>query len=150
MPDKDRFFSKVRKDEESGCWIWIGGKFNSGYGAFNINRIPKLAHRVSWEMKNGPIPDGLCVLHNCPSGDNPLCVNPDHLYLGTDKDNTSDAIAKGQFPRTVLSLAQAKEVRDVYSTGLLTYRDIATHYGVSESYIKRIITGETDGRAEVV
>lgn len=81
---------------ENACWIWNGATDGSGYGQVkNLGKILK-AHRVSYELYIGPIPEGLCVLHNCPEGDNPACVNPNHLWLGTKLDNTQDMIAKGR------------------------------------------------------
>ena len=93
--DKERFWSKVNKNA-SGCWLWIGSMADSGYGAFSFARKTHGAHRASWMLHFGSIPYGLCVLHNCPDGDNPLCVNPGHLWLGTHQDNSDDMIAKGR------------------------------------------------------
>jgi hypothetical protein len=94
-----RFWSKVVWTE--GCWEWRGPRDENGYGRLMIKRAdepdqvkawsPRLAHRVSWQINRGPISDGLCVLHRC---DNPPCVNPEHLFLGTMKDNTADMMAK--------------------------------------------------------
>jgi len=93
IPLKDRFFSKVEKT--STCWLWKGG-LTKGYGTFAINtsrknRVYGRAHRVSWELINGPIPSDKHVLHKC---DNPKCVNPKHLFLGSNMDNIQDCIQK--------------------------------------------------------
>lgn len=94
----DRFWSRVQKGE--GCWLWGGSLKTNGYGQLNGpsqggGRDGKnlLAHRVAWELVNGPIPDGLWVLHRC---DNPPCVNPAHLFLGTVRDNVIDMWTKGR------------------------------------------------------
>jgi hypothetical protein len=91
-----RFWEKVNKTE--GCWNWIASKRNKGYGAFVYpsscgDIVQGRAHRFSWEIHNGEIPAGMCVLHKC---DNPACVNPDHLWLGTKADNNHDMIKKGR------------------------------------------------------
>lgn len=86
-----RFWRWVHRTEF--CWEWIGLKNPSGYGEFRVDGIHWLAHRYSWWLHRGPIPDGLCVLHRC---DFPPCVNPDHLWLGTRTDNHADMIRKGR------------------------------------------------------
>jgi hypothetical protein len=92
---EERFWSKVHKTPT--CWLWIAAKFSNGYGHFYLEGRHCLAHRVSWELLVGPIPDGLLVCHNCPDGDNPGCVNPAHLWLGDDKANVQDMMRKGRF-----------------------------------------------------
>jgi hypothetical protein len=90
--EKD-FWERVDKDTSpTGCWLWTGGK-NHGYGRISFNGKNFLAPRIAWEFTNGPIPDGLDVLHRC---DNPPCVRPDHLFLGTLKDNYDDMVQKGR------------------------------------------------------
>lgn len=93
-PLVDRFWPMVNKT--GPCWLWTGSLDGSGYGQINLNGRPARASRISWEMANGPIPSGLWVLHNCPGGDNPQCVNPAHLWLGTAQDNARDMTAKGR------------------------------------------------------
>lgn len=90
---RERFNSRHIPVPESGCWLWEGAVDRYGYGKIRDNCHRVQAHRVSWILHNGPIPEGLCVLHKC---DVPGCVNPDHLFLGTNKDNTQDALKKGR------------------------------------------------------
>jgi hypothetical protein len=94
-----RFWAKVDK-VPGGCWLWTASVRNKGYGAFayvsNGRTVQERAHRISWKLRFGFIPQGLCVLHDCPGGDNPRCVNPEHLFLGTKADNNRDMHRKGR------------------------------------------------------
>lgn len=105
-----RFWAMVTKTD--GCWIWDGAASNKGYGQVNPGRhsmSPALAHRVSWELANGPIPDGVCVLHRC---DVRLCVRPDHLFLGGIAENNLDMARKRRGRRSKKNLP-----RGVYTVG---------------------------------
>lgn len=89
-----RFWGQVDKSAgPDACWLWMGTKHFRGYGACTKQYGDTRAHRVSWLLTHGPIPDGLGVLHKC---DTPLCVNPAHLYLGDQKQNSADCIARGR------------------------------------------------------
>lgn len=86
-----RFWGMVRKTPS--CWIWLG-RSNSGYGRIRIGGNSTAAHQTAWRLHNGPIPDGLVVCHNCPGGDNSMCVNPTHLFLASQGDNMRDFYRK--------------------------------------------------------
>lgn len=93
-PVIERFNEKWSLDPGSGCWMWTGGVHKNGYGRFALeSRVIEWAHRAAWLLLRGPIPEGLYVCHHC---DVPLCVNPDHLFVGTATDNMRDAARKGR------------------------------------------------------
>lgn len=89
--DLSRFEEKFIPVPEAGCWIWTAATNSMGYGRMVFNGPARLAHRISYQLYRGPIPDGMCVCHKC---DTPLCVNPDHLFLGTFSDNARDMVRK--------------------------------------------------------
>jgi len=93
---EDRFWAKVDKSAPNGCWEWTASINDHGYGQFGIahGNNPERAHRFAWRQMRGEIPKDRWVLHKC---DNRKCCNPDHLFLGTAKDNTQDCIKKGRF-----------------------------------------------------
>lgn len=113
----ERFWSKVDKIGPNDCWEWQAYKDINGYGQFWHNRKIKYAHRTAWELTNGPILNRLCVLHHC---DNPGCVNPSHLFLGTRADNAIDRDKKGRLSpirgerngRAKLTEKEVRAIRD--------------------------------------
>lgn len=149
----ERFSPKVVKT--SCCWIWRGSRNADGYGyiASGGARGRSLkAHRVSWRLHRGPIPDGLCVLHNCPCGDNPACVNPQHLWLGTHADNMRDMFTKGRRQRTARGASVATSrltesdviaIRYARSMAGASGPVMAKAYGVTPASIYRAISGRS-------
>ena len=102
----ERFWKNVDKTES--CWVWTGSVRHFGHGHLNVSRRRILAHRFSWELAHGPVPAGLNVCHRC---DNPRCVHPEHLFLGTQGDNVRDMVAKGRHPKQVAARRHRKEAR---------------------------------------
>ncbi len=131
----ERFWSKVEKTD--WCWNWKAGKGSDGYGIFwDIpNKTSRRAPRVAWELENGPIPEGMWILHHC---DNPACVNPSHLYIGTAADNNGDAIRRGRNPPIPQKLT-AEQVIEIRALPYQPQGKIAAMYGVSQVTISKIL-----------
>lgn len=132
----------------NGCWLWLREKNNKGYGRFrDYGRRWLLAHRWNYSMFNGPIPPGGCILHSC---DTPACVNPEHLFLGTKKDNSQDMVRKGrnrpsglageQHPQAKLNEKQVSVIRHAARFGVSCYF-LARCFGVSTTTVERIVSG---------
>src|SRR6266702_5022145 len=122
---------------DDGCWMFTGGWNGGGYGNIWDSGHTRSAHVVSYEIHIGPVPKNLCVCHTC---DNRWCVNPKHLFLGTNKDNLDDMTKKGrdrrigaQNGRSVLSLVQVYEIRLLLDSKQLSQQAIASLFGVSRS-----------------
>jgi HNH endonuclease len=119
-----------------GCWLWTGSTQPKGYGQINRgDGVPERAHRVAWTKFRGPIPEGLQVLHRC---DNPGCVNPDHLFLGTDGDNMHDKQGKGRHHKQILSAADVAEIRAAPRYTRFNAAAFAARLGVTISCIKQV------------
>lgn len=154
-PLMQRFLSKVEK-QESGCWLWTGAIGSAGYGHFAFNGRPAKAHRVAYELFVGKIEllegadsRGTCVMHKC---DNPKCVNPEHLMLGTHRDNMVDKIAKNRCSSRPLLGEKHQNSKlktdDIYVIRSLNYvgakmDQIADVFGVNRATVHRVLTGKT-------
>ena len=150
----DRFWSKVAKSD--GCWEWTASRLPQGYGQFWDKGKMRRASRIAWELTNGPIPPGLHVCHRC---DNPPCVRPSHLFLGTHQENMADRESKGRtpprppqprperrargaaHPRTATKLdgSRVRGIRALAAVGVVQ-TDLANWYGVDQAAISRIVT----------
>jgi predicted XRE-type DNA-binding protein len=150
---EERFWSNVVKGD--GCWVYknLGHR---GYGKLLAKGKHVRAHRLAWELAKGPIPAGLRVCHSC---DNPSCVKIDHLFLGTDADNTADMVAKGRVAkgdavqpknrargersnRTILKDDDIRRIRDLYASGRLSQQKIANSIGIHQAQVSRIVRNE--------
>lgn len=132
-----RFESKVEKS--SSCWVWKGATDKNGYGIFRLDGKNIKAHRFAFELWVHPIPGGLCCCHRC---DNPGCVNPSHIFLGTNAENTADKVRKNRQARVrgyfKLSADQALMIREHKGT----QREIAERFGISRSQVGNIKRGD--------
>ena len=144
MTYQERFDAKWIPEPMSGCWLWTGAVLSAGYGLMRGRRPGNiLAHRVSWELAHGPIPEDQYVLHRC---DVPSCVNPNHLFLGTQKDNMADCVKKGRIMsgerhgRAKLTDKQIERMWWMRSLGF-THEQIGTVMGISLSYAHAVLTG---------
>ena len=149
MTTEFKFWANVNKDTPNGCWMWISGI--SKYGSLSIKRKKILVHRFSYELHHplsSPIVDiPYVVCHKC---DNTRCVNPNHLWLGTQKNNVHDSINKGRFinpphkigdnhASSILKAEQVLEIRELWATGHYKLIELAKTYNVSASCIKGIV-----------
>jgi hypothetical protein len=168
---EERFWAKVDKRGPDECWPWAAGRNAKGYGYFHIGGerarsvVERSAHRASWVLARGPIPDGLYVLHRC---DNPPCVNPAHLFLGTHLDNIQDMKAKGRAARgersaarlhperrargekasgAKITEAQVRAIRREHAAGA-TARAIAPRYGLHETSVGQIVRRQSWAHVE--
>ncbi|MGH9943711.1 MAG: HNH endonuclease [Pyrinomonadaceae bacterium] len=142
-----RFWLYVdRTGGPESCWLWQGFIRPSGYGVVGFNRREFKVHRVSYFLEHGRISDDLLVLHHC---DVRSCVNPQHLYQGTAKDNTHDAVMKGRHTRVFgeqngnhkLTAGQVESIRRMCRERIMLQKRIASYFGVSEAAVSYIANG---------
>lgn len=138
-----RFWNKARIAGRDDCWEWLRSKDSGGYGMVGVSGKNVKAHRVSWMLTHGEIPEGKCILHKC---DNRLCINPRHLFVGTQQENIRDMVSKKRQhhpvgernPKAKLTECDVRKIIQMKSTGMTNIR-IALHFGVSESMIEFVI-----------
>jgi hypothetical protein len=137
-PALERLLSLMTPEPNTGCWLWVGGNVR-GYGVMSINRKHLLAHRVSFALHIGPIADGLEVCHRC---DNPSCINPAHLFLGSHAANMADMARKGR--ASSKSMVTPEDVAEICRRRGLgeQWKSIARDYPFSLTYVIRIGTGQ--------
>jgi hypothetical protein len=139
-----RFWKRVKKS--TGCWIWTG-HVQKDYGAFWVGRKFYFVHRYSWQLHNGDIPKDMCVLHKC---DNPVCVRPDHLFLGTPQDNVRDRDSKNRQVKGEIHWCAkltddiVRQIRKMYKFGVRGHGAsvLARKFGVSTPVILGIVHGK--------
>ena len=146
---KEKLSSRI-KVLENGCWLYTGGKQSQGYGVLWDGAKQRRAHIVSYEIHVETIPQGMLVLHEC---DNPWCVNPEHLFLGTHQDNVNDMRTKGRDSfghnkgenngQAVLNEDKVRQIRRLLKTGQYTQEQIGDMFGVTRGAIKAIKLGYT-------
>lgn len=155
LSEQARFWRKVDRRGEDECWLWTGGTRGKGYGAFHPGskrdgtHRNEDAHRYSYLLHHGLVPPGLNVCHTC---DNPPCVNPSHLFLGTTQENAQDMVKKNRWAVGIqcgelshsakLTLAQVEEIKYRYAGGE-KQASLAAAFGVRQTTISRIVRGET-------
>lgn len=136
-----RFWSRIDKSGE--CWLWRGSVNNWGYGSIHVCDTRIYVHRLSWMLANGDIPDGMYVCHSC---DNPACVRPDHLWLGTPQQNQRDMRDKGRARGPAvgrLTDSQVISIREEYATGNISTTKLAQKYGIGQSTVMHILKRRT-------
>ncbi len=134
---ENRFWEKVDWDAgDDECWEWQAATFESEYGAFQANGARR-AHRIAYELVHGSIPDGQQLNHTC---DNRACVNPSHLYPGTQQDNIRDAIERDRMANQIPT-ETVIEIRERYETEDITQEDLADEFDTAQSAVSRIVRG---------
>jgi len=146
---EERFWEKVEVGSLDICWPWKASRNKWGYGRIGYKGKLVTAPRLSYQLVFGDVPEGLCVCHSC---DNPACVNPSHLYLGTFRDNNLDKMSKGRWrgnhtrgenrPQSKITEDKVKEIRNLAKQGM-SNRKIAPLYNISHSAVDSVINGRT-------
>ena len=139
---KERLLSRFTPDPKAGCWEWTAAKSKGGYGQIRSRHGLHYAHRTSFELHFGPIPAGMFVCHRC---DNRACINPEHLFVGTNAENVADKVAKGRQPRgSNQSGAKLNEadVLAIRAASGVRQRDLAARYNVDQGLISQIRAGK--------
>lgn len=141
---KNRFYAKILIPNENGCMIWNGSKDPRGYGGFvGLHKKMTSAHRYSYQLHIGIIPKGMFVCHKC---DNPSCVNPEHLFLGTNSDNHQDMLKKGREKdnsgtkngMSKLDESKVIEIKKLLSEGNLTHKEIGNRFNISRQVVSSL------------
>jgi predicted XRE-type DNA-binding protein len=146
MPARRPLNERLREkllSQPSGCIEFTGAKDAAGYGVIGSglpDPVTLKTHRAAWELKHGPIPEGMWVLHHC---DNPPCCNVDHLYLGTVKENARDREVRERIGTTTLTARLVREIRKVYARGWFSQTAIAEACGISQAQVSNIVRGRT-------
>lgn len=144
-PLLERFEAKFVTIPFHPCWEWVGSKDSWGYGLIAVDRKARKASRVAHVLYKGPIPDGLIVMHTC---DNPGCVRPEHLKLGTHKDNMDDCFRKGRARKSFGETHLSAKLTDAQVLELLRRRnagergvDLAKEFGIGQNHVWRLCAG---------
>ena len=141
---KCQLLSNTEVNEDTGCREWKGSAYSEGYGKIKVGGKTNRAHKISYEQYVGPVPRGLLVCHTC---DNPSCVNPEHLFLGTHQDNRADMLRKGRqsCPRgekhgnSKLTASLVRQIRSLYEDRCHTQKEIATAFGIHQTTVSELI-----------
>lgn len=140
-------WKSVNKKGDDGCWEWVGYKNKDGYGRMKVDYKMYHVHRIVYELTYGPIPDGLLICHRC---NNRSCCNPNHLYLGTQKDNMEQCVFEGRLKtsfgekhgQSKLNEKDVKKIKELYNTKNYSQRCLGKLFNISHSEISRIINNQ--------